>query len=1812
MVASGGIISDATVSGGGTLALSGVNGSITIAGSNAVRIDRTTMPANAIGGPAHGGAIDLAGGGFSAGGMTGVAVGNASQVVAGGQAGSLQSGPSANPSGDSLQPSAVGSGGKNVSLSQGFTINVTYDSSVTDSGNAAAIEGAVAAAVQFLESTFTNPITLNIDVGYGEINGGPISSGALAESENNTISAGYATITSAMSAGAISTDQIAAAASLPAGNPTNGGSFEIARAEAKALGLLAGTDHSVVDGYVGLSNSASFTFDPNNRAVSGEVDAIGAFEHEITEVMGRVGALGQHDGTNVYTPIDLFRYASAGVRQLVYGPGYFSIDGQTLLTPYNDPSSGGDAVDWYPALVGDSFGDGYSGVASLAGATDLEEMNVLGYDVAFAGTVSSGVTFTVSAGQTDTGLIVLSGGTVNVLSGGVIINALDRGGTVNVSSGAAASGTAVFNGGSQNLFSGGTAITTAIDNGGVQLVAGGVASETAINIGGTMVLSTGATHASLTDGTFVFAGSHSVPAIAGSGAVVASGGTLTLSLTASGNAFTGDFVIAGGGTLELSSAGAAANVPIDFAGAGAVLRVDGTAMPNDVIGGFASGEAIDLSSVSYSSSGSATLLSGNVLQVVEHGQTFHLNLDPAQDFIGQQFLLSSDGHSGTDIAVTSPVVGNGESLTVSSGQTSNGVVVLSGGQLTVLSGGTANATADSGGTDYVYAGGLASGTVVSSGGFEEIGFYTSGFQILGGTATGATVSDGGFQEVWSSGTASGTTVSSGGAAFIYTGGLAVGAIIDGGDLIVSSGGAASGTKLDDGSEFVYSGAVTSGTVVGSNGIEELGFFASGVEDLGGTAVGTIISSGGTEFVDSGGTASSATVESGGSTFVLAGGSAIGVTILGGGAVTVSSGGTLELLGGNTMSGVTVEAGGTLEIGPGNTLSGYVVTSGVSLVIASGGTAVNTTVASGGVASVLSGGADRGTTVRGSGAEEFAFSGGVASGTTVSSGGLQQVGFVASGSTDLGGTAVGTIVSSGGVQNVWSSGVASATIVTGSGAQMDVLAGGLAIGAAVDSGAQLHISSGTTSGTRVNSGSEFVLSGGVASGTIVSSGSFQEVGYFNSSFQFIGGTAVGTIVSSGGIQNVWSSGEASRTVISSGGSEFIFAGGLASGAAVDGGGLVVSSGGTAKGTTVSSGGTESIFTSGIASGTVVGSGGNESVGVYTSGFQLLGGTTIGTTVSSGGFEKVWSGGTASGTVISSGGSEFIFAGGLASGAAVDGGGLVVSSGGTAGGTTVSSGGAESIFTSGIASGTVVGSGGNESVGVYTSGFQLLGGTTIGTTVSSGGFEKVWSGGTASGTVVSSGGTVDVFDGGTLAGSVANDGTVNYDITGSATFSGALTGAGTLVVSGGGHLDVVSAYAGTAQIDDASTLEFTSTYVGVATFSGAPTGPGGTLKFDVPSTGPINVVNPNDTVIAQPGGNNWINAAVSYTLPANIDALFLYAGAQGTGNSDASGDALYALDAGNAQTLTGNSPNDTFVVYNSSDVVVPKAGSHDVVYAAASYMLPTGVDTLILQAGASQGVGNSDVAGDGLYAANPGQVATLTGNSPNDTFVVYNSADVVVPKAGSQDVVYSAVSYTLPTGVDVLILEASATQGVGNGDAAGDTLYAANPSQVATLVGNSANDTFVVYNSADVVVPKAGSHDLVYSAVNYTLPTGVDSLILGPAPRPSATATSPATRSMRRMRGLPRPSPATVTTTLSWSTTPATRWLGRPAAPTWSMRLPTSRCPPTWTRCSSRALRPTAPATAMPATRCTAMPALPAPWWPAAAPTRSTSPAPPAPS
>jgi autotransporter passenger strand-loop-strand repeat protein len=198
----------------------------------------------------------------------------------------------------------------------------------------------------------------------------------------------------------------------------------------------------------------------------------------------------------------------------------------------------------------------------------------------------------------------------------------------------------------------------------------------------------------------------------------------------------------------------------------------------------------------------------------------------------------------------------------------------------------------------------------------------------------------------------------------------------------------------------------------------------------------------------------------------------------------------------------------------------------------------------------------------------------------------------------------------------------------------------------------------------------------------------------------------------------------------------------------------------------------------------------------------------------------------------------YTGSLINSSVLSGGNLNIQPGGTATNTAVSSGGKLTVYhgsngLNGTATGTTVLSGG----------IFWQDGIATNTTVAGG--MTVFNGGIASNTTLLAGGTVTVFDGGTLAGGVVNNGIITYDIGSTATFAGTASGSGTLIVEGGGHLDVTGPYSGTVQIDDNSALEFFNSFSGTATFSGAATGAGGTLKFDANSNATITVVNANES-------------------------------------------------------------------------------------------------------------------------------------------------------------------------------------------------------------------------------------------------------------------------------------------------------------------------------------------------------------------------------
>jgi len=269
-------------------------------------------------------------------------------------------------------------------------INVTWDTSVLQASVASEIESAVDYVVNLFDNLFTNPITINIDVGWGEVAGHALDANALGESISNVASYSYSQIRNALTNTANASgdpSQLAAASTLPATNPTDKSTFTISDAEAKALGLPLGLHPPAVDGYVGFAADPNiWSFSPTATPAFDQYYFVGVAEHEITEILGRVSDIGR----GAYSLMDLFRYSSAGQRDLSSDNGtspYFSIDGGTTnLGNWNNTVNSGDLGDWSsgPAPGGhDAFNaSGSPGVINALSPDDVTLMNALGYDLA--------------------------------------------------------------------------------------------------------------------------------------------------------------------------------------------------------------------------------------------------------------------------------------------------------------------------------------------------------------------------------------------------------------------------------------------------------------------------------------------------------------------------------------------------------------------------------------------------------------------------------------------------------------------------------------------------------------------------------------------------------------------------------------------------------------------------------------------------------------------------------------------------------------------------------------------------------------------------------------------------------------------------------------------------------------------------------------------------------------------------------------------------------------------------------------------------------------------------------------------------------------------------------------------------------------------------------------------------------------------------------------------------------------------------------------------------------------------------------------
>ena len=289
-----------------------------------------------------------------------------------------------------------------VGTSSGLEIDLIWDSSVATAPNG--FTQAIVDAAKYYTSLFSTKEVININVGWNEIAGSALSSGALGESESYGYLTNYATVAHALEQDGYS---------FTASNEPTKSQFFVTSAEAKGLGLANGTTvgSASLDGFIGFGslsgsgdawNLHGSTTGSNTGTGANQFDLEAVALHEISEIMGRIGIEGERvNGKSTYTPLDLFDFNRPGVLELSGNGGYFSVnDGATNLGTYNKASTnGGDIADWASAksisqsgtqgLMSGDFDTydafsppGYNGAVSQS---DVIEEAALGFGLTLAG-----------------------------------------------------------------------------------------------------------------------------------------------------------------------------------------------------------------------------------------------------------------------------------------------------------------------------------------------------------------------------------------------------------------------------------------------------------------------------------------------------------------------------------------------------------------------------------------------------------------------------------------------------------------------------------------------------------------------------------------------------------------------------------------------------------------------------------------------------------------------------------------------------------------------------------------------------------------------------------------------------------------------------------------------------------------------------------------------------------------------------------------------------------------------------------------------------------------------------------------------------------------------------------------------------------------------------------------------------------------------------------------------------------------------------------------------------------------------------------
>jgi len=286
----------------------------------------------------------------------------------------------------------------------------TFDSSILNNGNSAAIQATINQAIAIYQSLFTDPISVKILFRYSNTtpSGGSMGT-ALARSTFVVYTVPWNTVRNAITADAKTGNDAIANASLPASplstnlvpSSANGRAIGLNTPPAMFANGTVGTG-GPYDGIVTLNSAQPFQF---NRPPSvGNYDALRSTEHEMDEILGLGSFIG--GSSSDLNPQDLFSWSAPGTRNLTSsGSRYFSINGgNTNIVGFNQDSDG-DFGDWLSGpcpqgnpYVQNAFGckNQFSDVTAFS--PEGINLDVIGYDLG-GGATSYTITTSSSPGN---------------------------------------------------------------------------------------------------------------------------------------------------------------------------------------------------------------------------------------------------------------------------------------------------------------------------------------------------------------------------------------------------------------------------------------------------------------------------------------------------------------------------------------------------------------------------------------------------------------------------------------------------------------------------------------------------------------------------------------------------------------------------------------------------------------------------------------------------------------------------------------------------------------------------------------------------------------------------------------------------------------------------------------------------------------------------------------------------------------------------------------------------------------------------------------------------------------------------------------------------------------------------------------------------------------------------------------------------------------------------------------------------------------------------------------------------------------------